>query len=366
MARDEVIGKTILKISCACSGISGSFSIQSSLSPLPITLCHCDTCRYTTGLLGVSTLTLPNDTSSFEVRGKLKGYKSSTHRTRFFCEQCGAFIYNSTTDGLAEIYTGILEGYGGIVELKQQDYMADTKDGGLSVWLPDIVAGKGQAHRSEQNQHTSESQCVSPEPQHSNSSTKLPGYCHCGGVQFQITRPNDHSTKLSSPWPDLIVPYHSGSSENVEDVKWWLRKDGTKYLAGTCACNSCRLASGCDIQVWTFVPKTNIFQPNDQLMDFSMGTLKQYQSSEGVYREFCSCCGATVFWHCDERPDLIDVSVGLLHAGNGARAESWLDWWTERVSFEEHAQNKVLISSLSIGLQSWGHGKATVRHKIES
>lgn len=365
MAQDEVIGKTTLNISCACNEISGSFSVQSSALPLPIALCHCDTCRDATGLLGVSTVSLPNDTSSFKVRGKLKGYESSTRKTRFFCEQCGAFIYNSTTDGLAGIYTGVLEGYDGIEELKQHDCVSDTKDGGLSIWLPETVAWKGQAHRSEQIQHTSKTQFVYPKSQRSESSPNLPGYCHCGGVQFQITRPNEQSTKLSSPWPDLIVPYHSRSSENMEDIKWWLRENNTKYLAGTCACNSCRIASGFDIQAWAFVPKVNIFQPNGKPVDFSMGTLKQYQSSEGIYREFCSCCGAMVFWHCDERPDLIDVSVGLLHAESGARAESWLDWWTERVSFEEDAQNKVLISSLSTGLKLWGHGKAIVRHKTD-
>ena len=33
----------------------------------------------------------------------------------------------------------------------------------------------------------------------------------------------------------------------------------------------------------------------------------------------------------------MDVSVGLLDAAEGARAATWLDWWTERVSFSEDA-----------------------------
>jgi hypothetical protein len=83
-----------------------------------------------------------------------------------------------------------------------------------------------------------------------------------------------------------------------------------------------------------------------------MGSLQHIESSSGRYREFCSICGATVFWHDLERPDLIDVSVGVLRASQGARASSWLDWWTERVSFKEEAFDKKLIDHLEKGLQN--------------
>lgn len=359
MAQSGLIENTTLEISCACRQISGSVCVPSSALPLPVNLCHCNTCRHSTGLLCASTVPLPKNSSSLQVHGKLMGYKSSTYKTRYFCEQCGASIYEMTTNpDVASICTGILRRSDNIMELKRHEYVADTKDEGLSVWLRDPAAGEDQPHKSERIPHTSTVLPVLPETGSTESGPKLPGYCHCGGVQFRITRPDRLSTELSSPWPDLLVPYHSGSSENIGDVEWWLRQDGTKYLAGTCACNSCRLASGYDIQVWAFVPKTNIVQANGQLLDFSMGTLRRFQSSEGIYREFCRSCGATVFWHCDERPDLIDVSVGLLHAENGARAESWLEWWTERVSFEENAQNKALISRLGRGLKEWAMLKA--------
>ena len=363
--RSEIAGRTTLKISCSCHQISGYFSVPTSVLPLPVSLCHCDTCRHSTGLLTVSTISLLEKPSSVQISGKLKGYSSSTHKTRFFCEQCGAFIYVTGTDPeVVKIYTGVLEVSDGIEGLKQHEFVGDTKDGGLTIWLPDAVAWKGRAYESEQIRDISETHKKSINTENANPSPRLPGYCHCGGVQFQITRPNEHSSNLRSPWPDLIKPYHSGFSENSDDVKWWLRRNGTTYLAGTCACNSCRLASGSDIQVWSFVPKTNILQSNGKPLDFSMGTLKQFQSSEGIYREFCSNCGATVFWHCDERPDLIDISVGLLHAESGARAENWLDWWAERVSFEEDAQNKALISSLSEGLGIWAKRKTTLQDGI--
>ena len=66
--------------------------------------------------------------------------------------------------------------------------------------------------------------------------------------------------------------------------------------------------------------------------------LKTYHSSAAAVREFCPICGATVFWHDSERPDLIDVSVGLLRSPSGARAESFLEWWTGRTSFSEETK----------------------------
>ncbi|KFY06101.1 hypothetical protein V491_08857 [Pseudogymnoascus sp. VKM F-3775] len=165
--------------------------------------------------------------------------------------------------------------------------------------------------------------------------------CYCGTVKFHITRPTPESTLPKSQYPDLIIPYLRRSPEivNPNDRKWWIR--GNRYLAGICACNSCRRCSGFDMQTWAFIPRANIFMHHPDKprpLDFSNlpeGMLRSYNSSPGVTREFCPGCGATVFWHNTDRPELIDVSVGLFRAPDGARAESWLDWWKERVSFAE-------------------------------
>lgn len=47
---------------------------------------------------------------------------------------------------------------------------------------------------------------------------------------------------------------------------------------------------------------------------------------------------------------MIDVSVGLLDAEEGARAERWLEW-RDRVSFGEMAQNGALVEMLGRGLK---------------
>ena len=91
--------------------------------------------------------------------------------------------------------------------------------------------------------------------------------------------------------------------------------------------------------------------PEAKPLDFAIASLRRYESSPGVYREFCDVCGASAFWHCEERPDLIDVSVGLLKSPSGARVEDWLDWETGRVSFKEEALDQELVIALERGLQ---------------
>ncbi len=174
-------------------------------------------------------------------------------------------------------------------------------------------------------------------------------------MKFFVTRPNEASKKVRSPFSDLITPFHSQSSENPQNETWWLRANDTKYMAGTCACSSCRHALGFEIQTWAFIPKCNVFQEDGTPIDYRMGTLQHYDSTKDVVREFCKVCGATVFWHCQWRPDLIDVSVGLFDQ-EGARAERWLDWWTGRVSFAEMAVSKSLVASLEDGMKGWERG----------
>ena len=88
-------------------------------------------------------------------------------------------------------------------------------------------------------------------------------------------------------------------------------------------------------------------------MDFEGGTLTHYESSPGVLREFCRVCGGTAFWHCTDRPELIDVSVGLLRATEGSRAESWLQWHKQRVSFKEDAFEPDFVGQFESQLQAF-------------
>ncbi|KIW66593.1 hypothetical protein PV04_05911 [Phialophora macrospora] len=374
---------TIVEVTCLCGRNAEEVQLNSRL-PVPSAPCSCNICRYSTGVLYFSDLPL---TSRPDVADGLCKYDSSSKLSRYFCPNCGSPMFvelhgDSSCDVHGDhtwsVNSGVVDRIDGqepgtdlsLERIMQHEFVGDTKDGGLVCCLdqidgrlipfllqgPDgaklegpaaeLFKGLQQADPAEtkdhQERYTKETE----------NRDELYAECHCGGVNFRVTRPNMASKDCSSPWPDLVVPYHSSSSENREDVKWWLRENDTKYLAGTCACRSCRLGSGSPIQAWAFIPKANILQSDGNPLRYDMGSLQHIESSSGRYREFCSICGATVFWHDLERPDVVDVSVGLLRAPEGARASSWLDWWTEKVSFKEEAFDKKLINHLEKGLQN--------------
>lgn len=340
-----------LSISCACNRITGSCDIPSHNIPLAMDLCHCNTCRHSSGLLSVSHVLIPQGSSILQISGQPCRYRTSL-QTRYFCGDCGCSIYQEKEkSGTVELCTGALK-TAGLVEFNEHIFVADTIDGGLSDWILNASSWKETQHESNHLDGATRSK-LSETLRGSSQTPHLRGYCHCRGVQFTITCPNETPNIKNVPWPDLIMPYHSKSSENSGDEKWWLRANNTKYLAGTCACNSCRLGSGYDIQTWAFIPKANINLLSGEGLNYAMGTLRQHESSRGIYREFCRICGATVFWHSGNRPEIVDVSVGLLDSERGARAEDWLEWWTERVSFEELALNKTYIALLRKGLREW-------------
>lgn len=337
-------------------------------------LCHCKTCRHSTGQLCTSYVPIHEPDS---VSGATS-YSWGSSSTLWFCATCGCHVFRSTIgDADApeewEVASGVVlsaAGSGGgpgdvsgAAEFQRQVGVRDTGDGGLSVWLGQISIDKDADDRPAHNfpewalpAGAAASDQAREQSGGGAARDELQASCHCHGARFHITRPNASSTSPFSGFPDLMIPYTSKDPQikNPDDVKWWLRQDSKKYLAGLCACKSCRLVSGFEIQPWTFVPEANIIfhvgppgpartveAEQEVGLDFDAlhgaGILQAYESSPGVIREFCPRCGANVFWHDKWRPQLIDTSVGLLCAGDGARAESWLDWWRERVSFEEDA-----------------------------
>jgi hypothetical protein len=377
---------TRLDISCLCGKASQQVTICGGHDQQQLKaswhasqkLCHCRTCRHVTGVLCASHLPICRPLQS-SVDG-LAAYSPTPRSTLYFCATCGCHVFVRTKEGSTPpdsdkdteecqwaVATGTIvespdpeESKPGLSsgELISEwewvhDRVSETLDGGTSVWINNMSESPSHIH---------------PESSVATHGTNdiLRASCHCRTVRFHITRPDATSVLPKSPFPDLMLPYcrtDPSIVKNHSDVKWWLRgQNNTKYLAGTCACRSCRLASGFEIQTWAFIPRSNILIRSPashsdearelQQLDFdtvSPAILQSYESCLGVAREFCPRCGATVFWHNKERPELIDVSVGLLEAPDGARAESWLEW-ADRVSFAEEAGN-----------QSTGHGIASRR-----
>ncbi|KAI8957409.1 Mss4-like protein [Daldinia sp. FL1419] len=359
-------GDTKLSISCLCGTAKQAVELRNTESgPLDIDICHSYDSRYSSGLLYVSyaPIRVPSSLDGLVEYPDESAQSSADTLRRYFCGTCGCHVFrrSAVDDGKDstswEVATGTIIGRVGAdeVEVNGKEPLLryarhintdDTKDGGLSPFI-NIGEETRSTKRDQININTSR-----------NAEDVLKAHCHCKAVSFQITRPDTSSRLLRSNFPDLTHPYATTPQEivpNPHDEKWWLRPRGkddpdlTRYLAGTCACRSCRLSSGFEIQTWAFVPRSNIFflppsSPTPIPLDFSMlqrppSPLRSYESTPGVLREFCPRCGASVFWHDRWRPELIDVSVGLLAAEEGARAESWLDWWKGRVSFEEDVGN---------------------------
>lgn len=334
---------TTITATCACTSFQVAITLEISLLPIPIKLCLCNTCRRLSGTCGTSyagTVQL-SDLHSLN----LTTYKASDGIEHAFCSTCGAqALIQASKSGSWHVATGLWNRTEGVTTFKGCESVTETLDGGASVWLDST--------------NDSPLEKASSRPKNDGREQRLRASCDCGGVKFYLTRPNSDSFKARSPFSDLIVPFHTGaSSENPQNDPWWLRDGNTKYMAGTCMCSSCRVASGFEIQTWAFVPKSNIIQEDGSEMDYGMGTLRRYLSKEDVWREFCGVCGATVFWHCGWRPSIVDVSIGLLDPAEGARVEAWLEWWTDRVSFEELAVNRSLVRRLEEGLRRWGKAK---------
>lgn len=331
-----------LKFHCHCNLASYTLSVPSSSLPLGSAICHCSSCRHVTGQLAGSFVALPPQVE-LDV-SHLTRYASSEWYTRYFCPRCGADVANYA-GGKWRLCTGLLDKEvfaKGWLERKQI-FVEGAGDGGMSVWLPglDKMTGGAEGMPPEKGTYFV--------PRETNGSSKgargeekVSASCHCRGVQFTLTHPEDDDLSLGL--------YTDGG-------KWWLRDSGRHYAAVFDACESCRLTTGFELVTWAHVPRANIRMMDGSPFQLEAGTLMHYDSSPGIQRDFCARCGATVFFRKDSRkPEVWDVAVGLLQAESGARAEEWLTWDAE-VSLGEEAVDRGLVRMLEDGLKSWKERK---------
>lgn len=330
---------TSISVSCLCGRIN-TVCLTDGI-PVQTIACHQTSCRQNLGALYHSLIPIKDRPEVSE----LTEYAADGMVKRYFCSSCGSHVFQQSDQWYVQ--SGVVERIhleqvsGTLEEIAGHRYVEETLDGGIARLLKELDTTQSVGlvqHKPSEIEHIPNLAGVG------NADQALAASCACGGIRFFLTRPNSDSMVCSSPWPDLIFPYHSHSGQNSEDQKWWVR-DNNKWLAGLCACRSCRLGLSVPLQAWAFVAKTNLFQSDGSPLSYSMEKLRSFESSSGTRREFCGKCGATVFWHNLERPGVVDVSVGLLRA-EGTLARSWLTWWTGRVSFAEDALDKNLISNV--------------------
>jgi hypothetical protein len=165
---------------------------------------------------------------------------------------------------------------------------------------------------------------------------KLLAQCHCGDVSFHISRPS----------PEFLTSPASST--------WLSPIDKTRWLASLDLCDDCRLVTGTNVIGWMFVPVDHITPalPSNLLV----GSSKAYRSTEDVVRTFCGTCGATVFYWCKERPEIVDVATGLLRAPEGVMAEKWAVWRSGRLAWPENGlrYHEGFARALMEGMKAWG------------
>ncbi|EOD45576.1 putative duf636 domain-containing protein [Neofusicoccum parvum UCRNP2] len=319
----------VLTAECLCK--THTFSTEVSTSKLPLeggNVCHCDSCRHSTGALYVIETTWPQPREAVDLSG-LARYQFSANITYRFCGTCSTLLFYESRrfPGKLGTYSGPLRNVDAdVVRLARHIWVEDTRDGGASVWLrrPNRDGEEIARHRLREGELAWDWPRRTPRPpglEGGRERDALPAWCHCRGVELRVGR-GDYAGRAR------------------DELPWFVDPRTNKLLASFDACDSCRLQFGNEIVHWTFVELANIARadggafPNTTAElkkavdagDPAVGTLTYYQSSPDVQRYFCKICSASAFYACDDRPEIVDVAVGLLEAPEGARAESFLSW----------------------------------------
>lgn len=335
---------------CLCRAQRFTAAVARSALPLAAVYCHCTSCRRVTGALYSTCVAWPGPAAAIRAAASsssLRRYVFAGAFTLLSCGVCGAcmFVETAVEGGAARygVQTGVLANVAaGLLSIAHHIFVGDTLDGGATPWLCD-ANGDGsrprlwRGHRGQGDELSSTTHRWPLPLDAAPAEEETPIRCHCGGVDLVLRRPvADFAAKKRSELP------------------WFVDPVSNKSLAGFDACDSCRLSSGSDIFHWTFVLLRHLAFPRPESdgdvqtpptafpassielknavaaapadRDPRWGTLAFYESSPDVQRYFCGRCSACVFYAADDRPELVDLAIGLLHSKNGSRAEELVSW----------------------------------------
>lgn len=270
----------------------------------------------------------------------LARYEFTSNVSLLFCGTCSSPLfweeYYKDKPEVLDVFTGALDNatVKNLITFPDQIFVGDTEDGGLSQWLLNVNEDGIESRRWKARAIKSETfdndrpALVGASDEHLQSPRDIPIQCRCKGVDLVLRRS-----------PDEFSPTESGS------LPFFVDPTTHRHIATFDACNTCRSMFGVEIVNWTFAllrqmhyashtEQPGFPQSAQELLkavsgpdrDARLGTLSLYKSSPDVQRYFCSRCSASVFYAVDDRPDLVDVAVGLLDAPEGARAERDLIW----------------------------------------
>lgn len=79
---------------------------------------------------------------------------------------------------------------------------------------------------------------------------------------------------------------------------------GPPFEIDYCHCHSCRKHTGAPVSAFADCKR--------DLVEFTRGAPKLFESSPGVRRGFCADCGSTLTYETDALPDEIHIHIGAL------------------------------------------------------
>ncbi|KAF4344210.1 hypothetical protein FBEOM_1804 [Fusarium beomiforme] len=333
-----------LQAQCLCKAHTFTTKVPGSKLPLPASICHCTSCRNVTGAMYNCNIDWPGLADDIR-NSDLKSYEFTANCKVLFCGICSSpMFWDSHYDDEPQtlgVFTGVLDNVDvdNMIKYTRQIFVGDTKDGGVSPWLQNINHDGAKLRRwmkkPEEGEELDDNWPGTLETPGSEvaQGQDIPIRCHCKGVDLMLRPKNVDFSAEDFP------------AMGTDSFPAFFDRKSQKHLATLDPCRSCRLSVGADIMNWTFAMlkqidfpdksggpdfprnthelKAAVDSPN---RDPRYGTLAIYRSSPDVQRYFCSRCSALVFYAADDRPEIIDVTVGLLHAPEGARVESLLAW----------------------------------------
>lgn len=323
-------------VHCLCKGSNYSVTIPSSKLPLAASACHCDSCRHLTGGMYTCAIEWPGSAEDI-LASPLQKYKYSNGSQILFCKSCGTPMFaqklcSAQSPDVFYLPVGLLPNLDvDLVKIVQHLWVGDTRDGGASVFMQNLCPATGLTPRWQANRGSNLLDRSWPAEASTNSpaSDTVSVQCHCKGVDFLLHRGEAGFRQLLAQGK----------------LPGWINPATFKPIAAYDACDSCRFMTGVPLMHWTFarVSQLGFAAENKDAREFPtntldlktavqtasdsrFGTLTFYASSPDVQRYYCSRCSASVFYAVDDLPDQVDISMGLLHASEGARAESWVEW----------------------------------------
>ena len=334
------------RISCLCGAIN--LPLNEEQLPAKTELCYCNPCRHTTGALFGGFVRLISAPPK-EVLDKCTVYHSSETHERYFCTTCGTktFIHpHHKPDGTERDYwvafSGAVDppiGVDNVVHIEANKWLCDAPDGSMAPFFTKLDGREIPCYNVEQDSEKLSPTALGEMVKNSDSPLPLPAgemlkaECRCGGVSLRIQRakPEDKS---------------------ISQLDRFIAKDGNgsptgKHMAFCCVCRYCRLHSGSSLTPWTYIPPAQVINTHtnkpvaqhheastDAGKEANRGLkLTRYWSSPNACRSFCSDCGASVFYSCDPRQEIVNVAAGFLRAEEGPMARRWLSWQWGRTAW---------------------------------